>query len=430
MKKPVLLFVLAGLVLIAASGWAQSDSLKGQGGPAVSPEWQANVERQRAILLEKDPDKKVLLLDAWIKATPHAPANVLLLQDVAGGSIAGAFAEEGKEGKVKYYLARIADPNTRRSAYKIAADVLLERQQPAMAARVLKPLVDTLVPDNGRDAVLCIRLIGMYATALYDLRQYEGVLRYSRRAYDLSKQTKTWYVFTDVNEIYALALAAKGDYKSALPLMDTLVREARASRRVKEILREVYTKARGNSEGYDAYEASLQESVKQHIKEEMAAKMIQVPAPVFTLTDLDGNVCSSSQWAGKTVILDFWGTNCGPCKLSFPAMQAAVKKYKADTNVVFVFIDEAPMYPVTEGHLQEVRRYLASNGFSFKVLLDVKKPDGWNWLVGADFLVGALPTKFIIDKNGIIRFKFYGFSGDDSAAVEELSAMIQLAGKS
>ncbi|HSC38529.1 MAG TPA: hypothetical protein VLD19_11670, partial [Chitinophagaceae bacterium] len=70
------------------------------------------------------------------------------------------------------------------------------------------------------------------------------------------------------------------------------------------------------------------------------------------------------------------------------------------------------------------------NGFSFKVLLDVKKSVGWGWLVGADFLVGALPTKFVIDRNGIIRFKFYGFSGDDSAAVEELSAMIQLAGKS
>jgi hypothetical protein len=45
------------------------------------------------------------------------------------------------------------------------------------------------------------------------------------------------------------------------------------------------------------------------------------------------------------------------------------------------------------------------------------------------YKVSGIPAKFIIDKNGNIRFKLTGFSGGDDAAVEELSAMIELAKK-
>jgi thiol-disulfide isomerase/thioredoxin len=42
---------------------------------------------------------------------------------------------------------------------------------------------------------------------------------------------------------------------------------------------------------------------------------------------------------GKTVVVDFWATGCGPCKASFPGMQKRVAKFKDNPDVKFVFVD-------------------------------------------------------------------------------------------
>ena len=60
--------------------------------------------------------------------------------------------------------------------------------------------------------------------------------------------------------------------------------------------------------------------------------------------------------------------------------------------------------------------------------MDLKNDQGINPVVES-YKVEAIPTKFVIDKNGNIRFRFTGFSGGEDAAVEEVAAMIELANK-
>ena len=66
---------------------------------------------------------------------------------------------------------------------------------------------------------------------------------------------------------------------------------------------------------------------------------------------------------------------------------------------------------------------MKNKNFPFYVLMDND-----NKMV-ADFKVSGIPTKFVIDKEGKIRFKSIGFSGNDDALVDELTTMIELAGK-
>ena len=74
--------------------------------------------------------------------------------------------------------------------------------------------------------------------------------------------------------------------------------------------------------------------------------------------------------------------------------------------------------------------YLKESGFKFDLYMDPKSGDQKkrNEVVSS-FEVTGIPTKFVIDGNGNIRFKVLGFSGEDAAAAEELKAMIELARK-
>jgi len=155
----------------------------------------------------------------------------------------------------------------------------------------------------------------------------------------------------------------------------------------------------------------------------LLSEMIAVPAPNFTLKDLDGNTVSLKDLKGKVVVLDFWSTWCVPCKKSFPAMQLAVNTYKNDPSVKFLFIHT---WETTKTPVEDVKKYIAQSGFNFQVLMDLKDEAGHNAAV-EDYSVSAIPAKFIIDKEGNIVFKLTGFSGTDAAALQEISERITLA---
>lgn len=105
-------------------------------------------------------------------------------------------------------------------------------------------------------------------------------------------------------------------------------------------------------------------------------------------------------------------------------MQLAVTKYKNNPDVVFLFIDT---WEHMENPLPDVKQFIKEQKYGFRVLLDLKDPETKTNKVVESFKVTGIPTKFVIDKNGDIRFRLTGFSGGDDGAVEELTAMIEMA---
>ena len=132
-------------------------------------------------------------------------------------------------------------------------------------------------------------------------------------------------------------------------------------------------------------------------------------APDFQLPNLEGQSISLSDFRGKPVLLNFWATWCPPCRFEMPFIQLIFGE-SSDTGLVVLAIDigEAP---------DKVKDYLQSGNYSFPVLLDT------NQAVALDYNVRAIPTTFLIDKDGIIQvIKVGAFSG--TAEIEKSLAKI------
>ena len=118
-----------------------------------------------------------------------------------------------------------------------------------------------------------------------------------------------------------------------------------------------------------------------------------VPAPDFTLTDQYGEEHTLSDYRGKTVFLNFWGTWCGPCQMEMPDIQQVYEDYGYNEEDLIVLGIAAPNIS-GEGTIEEITDFLEENGYTFPVVMD--EEGLYFYLYG----IRAYPTTFMIDKDG------------------------------
>lgn len=412
---------------------AQADSLTTVIKSKFPDGEQVKYEMNMAFYREKDPIKKEALYNGYIKKYPKNVTEKKSTQENFRMQLANAYLQANKTEDFLRIKNTIKDKsdlagtlnnvawewakagknlNTAATLSKESLDLTTQKINNPGA----QPFTSPAATKKDYQSAYYM-YADTYAYILYQQGKYKEALNYQEPVYENRHNA-------EINYHYALILKALGKEQKAKEVLEAAIKNGTSSEVIEADLKAYYTKAKGSATGYDAYFASLKSVSDAAAKAKLIKEMINLPAPLFTLKDTSGKAVSLAELKGKVVVLDFWATWCGPCKASFPGMQMAVNKYKNDPNVKFLFIDT---WENGDNYLTGVKKFITDNHYSFNVLMDEKGEDGRQSKVVSQFKVEGIPTKFVLDKNGNIRFKHIGFEGSAESLKDEVSAMIEIA---
>ena len=128
-----------------------------------------------------------------------------------------------------------------------------------------------------------------------------------------------------------------------------------------------------------------------------------MPVPeIVTTSTIDGTEFDLKSYRGKYVLIDFWGTWCGPCTGEMPSVKAFAEKHKDQMKVLGVNSGDSK---------KRMTKFLDKNNYQWQQVLSKRGENEDNFVL--KFNVTSFPTKFIIDPKGIIIKKYTG-SGEDA----------------
>lgn len=138
------------------------------------------------------------------------------------------------------------------------------------------------------------------------------------------------------------------------------------------------------------------QAAPQPVKAPVSKKAV---APDFALKDYDGNVVKLSDYKGKVVLLDFWATWCGPCKMEIPGFIKLQQKYR-DKGLTIIGIS------LDQPGWQVVKPFMDEYGINYPIVLGDRN------VVMAYGGITGIPTTFVINQQGEVVDKVVGYRPD------------------
>ena len=119
------------------------------------------------------------------------------------------------------------------------------------------------------------------------------------------------------------------------------------------------------------------------------------PAAEFKLIDLEGKWLSLSDYKGKVVLLNFWATWCGPCRVEMPSMEVLYQEFKKDGFEILAISSDHQGSIVT-------RPFVEAQALTFPILHDA------DYRVSGTYGIRTLPMSYLVDRQGILRHRVFG----------------------
>ena len=116
-------------------------------------------------------------------------------------------------------------------------------------------------------------------------------------------------------------------------------------------------------------------------------------APDFTMLDTEGNEVTLASFFGKPIVLNFWASWCGPCKMEMPEIQKFYEQYGEEIQFLLVSVDE---------NMDDAKSFLADSGYTFPVYFDTTSMGAYTY--GAS----SIPLTFFIDADGNLTAYYMG----------------------
>ncbi len=221
---------------------------------------------------------------------------------------------------------------------------------------------------------------------------------------------------------YLQFLVDTRQWEKAIKMGREAIETANYDDKIIELFKTAYINKTGNAQEAEQKIIEAKKKAGTYRKEEIEKMFITnaKPAPDFKLRDLDGKQITLSSMRGKTVIIDFWATWCGPCKASFPLLQKFWKQHRNNPDIMVLAVNTQEQSRGKK-RIDVVRKYMADGKYDFPVLIDENNEAVKN------YGVTGLPTKFFIGPDGKIYFKEVGFNGQ--GMVEDMNVMLQIISK-
>ena len=135
-------------------------------------------------------------------------------------------------------------------------------------------------------------------------------------------------------------------------------------------------------------------------------------APAFSAKTTTGKTLTLKSLRGKVVLLDYWATWCGPCRMATPTLQSLHKQFSSQgLAVVGMSVDDARS-------VSRVKPFMKAFGMTYAV---TTSPDA-NQKAARAYNVDSYPSQFLIDKKGIVRWSQAYYTPGEKTM---LSAMIK-----
>ena len=143
------------------------------------------------------------------------------------------------------------------------------------------------------------------------------------------------------------------------------------------------------------YSDSAADSGTEKVVQRGAGVRIGAAAPDFQLWNLDGDAVTLSSQQGRVVMLNFWATWCGPCRIEMPAMEVLYQQFNRKDFEILAISTDAQGAAVT-------RPFRDSMGLSFPILHDS------DFRVGVTYGTRTLPMTFLVNRQGVITHRIFG----------------------